>query len=431
MSLNSYDHHAAIYYLLLERLRQHRSSAPSNEKSQPLDAQRRRPSTIAEQAMRKLGLAPLPCDNVGTTSSQPRGFMQRAPPAPSYSGSAHSSTDEGVETDPEPDPPVQEYPVNSPAPPVGSTGLTHHLSSDSGASQASTSFSPFESLECALDTELAVSLPSCTSPTEASPNTTLHGTSASAIHPSVPNPAGRVLLRHNPIGAGRTATRSPVDFREGRRASDGLVAQGAMGHSSMVPFSQRLLDTGRVHGELELNQVRLEHRVLRHQVQNSSLLPEQLLQRQIQHSQYQQERPPLPKRISLPENFSFGGALDGEQGAMLGGMNRPPALQQQLLQHRLLQKRQILQRQAAAGPPSVENSLLARRHMVRQASYKLAQQQQVLPPLPGEAVPEDESWLALPSSLAAACSISESANPDQLASQQNSTQYSTWHQVQQ
>jgi hypothetical protein len=191
-------------------------------------------------------------------------------------------------------------------------------------------------------------------------------------------------------------------------------------NSSMVPFNQRLLDTGRAHGELELNQVRLEHRVLRHQVQNNTLQPDQLMQRQLQHSQYQHERPPLPKRISLPENFSFSGTLDGEQ--VIGG--RPPALQQQLLQHRLLQKRQILQRQAAAGP--VENSLLSRRHMVRQASYKLAQQQQVLPPLPGEALPEDETWLALPSSLAASCSLNDQVgNPEQL----NSALFPTWHQV--
>ncbi|CAB3360382.1 Hypothetical predicted protein [Cloeon dipterum] len=394
-SLNnsSYDHHAAIYYLLLERVRQHRTGAPTSTSAAPhappppsLETQRRRPSSIAEQAMRKL-------DSMATSPA--RGFMQRAPPtAPNFSSSTHSSTDEGVETDPEADAPLAE--LNS----APATGLSHHLSSDSGASQASTSFSPFDSLECALDTELAASLPSCTSPT----TPTHHGASVSAIAP-----VGRVLLRHNPIGAGRTATRSPVDFREGRRASDGLVAQGCLSMAPTASFGQRLLDSARAHGELELNQLRLEHRVLRHQTQQAHLPPDAQMQRQLQHSQYQHERPPLPKRISLPEAL--------EEAAM----PRPPALQQQLLQHRLLQKRQILQRQSAA--PASEASL--RRHMVRQASYKMAQQQQVVPPLPADALADEDSWLALPG-LAAACSLGDPDNP--IVGPQGAT-YSTWHQL--
>lgn len=60
------------------------------------------------------------------------------------------------------------------------------------------------------------------------------------------------------------------------------------------------------------------------------------------------------------------------------------------MQHRLLQqKRQILQKQCAmthqagnnAGVPNDAHSL-SRRQMLRQASYKIAQQQPVLPPLP-------------------------------------------------
>lgn len=69
--LNSYDHHAAIYLLLLERLRTRSASQESNiglassqlssgpavhTKHPSLEQQRRRPSSIAEQAMRKLGI---------------------------------------------------------------------------------------------------------------------------------------------------------------------------------------------------------------------------------------------------------------------------------------------------------------------------------------------------------------------------------------
>lgn len=68
-------------------------------------------------------------------------------------------------------------------------------------------------------------------------------------------------------------------------------------------------------------------------------------------------------------------------------LQKPP-LQQQLMQHRLLQqKRQILQKQVA-----LENGL-SRRQMLRQQSYKIAQQQQILPPLPLNEI-ESEDLLA-------------------------------------
>lgn len=64
LKLNSYDHHAAIYLLLLERLKHRTLSqdgpnytmSQAGSKHPSLDTQRRRPSSIAEQAMRKLGI---------------------------------------------------------------------------------------------------------------------------------------------------------------------------------------------------------------------------------------------------------------------------------------------------------------------------------------------------------------------------------------
>lgn len=47
----SYNHFAAIYYLLVERLRAHRSSFPVEPR---LDVRQRRPSTIADQTMVKV-----------------------------------------------------------------------------------------------------------------------------------------------------------------------------------------------------------------------------------------------------------------------------------------------------------------------------------------------------------------------------------------
>ncbi|MEQ2180135.1 Serine/threonine-protein kinase sik2, partial [Goodea atripinnis] len=46
----SYNHFAAIYYLLVERLKAHRCSFPVEQR---LDARQRRPSTIAEQTVIK------------------------------------------------------------------------------------------------------------------------------------------------------------------------------------------------------------------------------------------------------------------------------------------------------------------------------------------------------------------------------------------
>lgn len=47
----SYNHFAAIYFLLVERMKAHRCSFPVEQR---LDARQRRPSTIAEQTVVKV-----------------------------------------------------------------------------------------------------------------------------------------------------------------------------------------------------------------------------------------------------------------------------------------------------------------------------------------------------------------------------------------
>lgn len=162
----------------------------------------------------------------------------------------------------------------------------------------------------------------------------------------------------------------------------------------------------------------------------ASVPVEEMTQRQIQHNQFAASFSPhfieskagLPKRISLPENFNYSTtspplptspkmtaqclqpAEAGESPPTITNntpiQNIKPPLQQQLMQHRLLQqKRQILQKQVAMAQPNAngttENSNLhslqmglSRRQMLRQQSYKIAQQQQILPPLP---IPLSES----------------------------------------
>lgn len=75
-------------------------------------------------------------------------------------------------------------------------------------------------------------------------------------HPQLPPylPPGAVgCLREGERGA----TRSPVNFREGRRSSDGLVAQ-----QGIVAFQQRLYDKDKAEEVVNLHQVRQEARVL-------------------------------------------------------------------------------------------------------------------------------------------------------------------------
>uniref|UniRef100_A0A182N648 non-specific serine/threonine protein kinase n=1 Tax=Anopheles dirus TaxID=7168 RepID=A0A182N648_9DIPT len=371
-----------------------------------------------------------------------------------------SSTDEGCETDLG-DEDVQQsidksiQRLNSFASSSSSSGvvtnihpksLSQNLSCDSSRSN----FSTFESLDLNLSdcAELAGSLPS---------STFRAVTSAACINQpqcvyAMSDKVVSSFLRANTVyqdvhnGDHRSITRSPVDFREGRRASDGLVTQGLV-HASENPLnspvafnSQRLNETCKAKGVLELHLLQKEAAQLK--VKYPVNVPQdEIAARQMQHSQFRGN--PLDGLILKPlgpsahgsgclepanggtagyynkvadyVGLSLGvkgagvgggggpgdpplGKLDAEQLLLRAGVTRSdqlsaaavqqlqqqqqqqrekPPLQQQLMQHRLLQqKRQILQKQGAmeAG--------LSRRQMLRQHSYKIAQQTQILPPLP-------------------------------------------------
>ncbi|KAJ9587899.1 hypothetical protein L9F63_018680 [Diploptera punctata] len=358
-----YDHHAAIYFLLLERLKTQYSNYPtpsestSNSKYSSDVIQRRRPSTIAEQAMRKLGIV-MPTsiaesNPVSTTSEQSRLFY---PPAdiqpkqqdfllarsslrtpdtrqvnqstirdlyqylvqqPHYNtlGSSvstevvsNSEFVENTETD------LEETAssnlrsqlehlasCSSSVSSQGNKSLSQHLSSNSST------FSDNK-----VDSTFTSSLPSCSAPQD--------GIMSTVYKPHKP-------ILHNAIS--RTITRSPIDFREGRRASDGLVARQGTSISRSSPGggivafnSQRLNETGKTKGVMELHLVQREHQALRSRFMRSQHLPLNV---------YQQKR-----------------------------------LQQTNL-----------------------GELISRRQVLRQASYKLAQTMQILPPLPQETIAED------------------------------------------
>lgn len=211
-------------------------------------------------------------------------------------------------------------------------------------------------------------------------------------------------------------------YSEGRRASDGLVAQGILHSQSEYPLnsivafnSQRLHEACKAKGVLELHLLQKEAAQLKTQYL-SNVPPDEMTVRQIQHSQFHVN--PMKNGIDMHSNFHSGlkQSCDGYYGKagdlstfvglfksevckldairdykleqLQQSQSQKPPLQQQLMQHRLLQqKRQILQKQVAL------EANLSRRQMLRQQSYKIAQQQQILPPLPLNEV-ESEDLLA-------------------------------------
>lgn len=186
-----------------------------------------------------------------------------------------------------------------------------------------------------------------------------------------------------------------VFCREGRRASDGLVAQGILQSASAehhpmdetIAFNcQRLHEVCKAKGVLELHLLQKEASKLNSQYQANVTLDE-MTARQMQHIMFHDS----PKMVNKNMEGHFNKAGDlaiyqckyenalardiSKMNEQCAALQKPP-LQQQLMQHRLLQqKRQVLQKQVA-----LENGL-SRRQMLRQQSYKIAQQQQVVPPL--------------------------------------------------
>ncbi|KAK9738297.1 Protein kinase domain [Popillia japonica] len=522
--LGSYDHYAAIYYLLLDKLRNQLISSDASQTGSRLEV-RRRPSNVAEQAMRKINRASTsedcrrllhspavptasnstldtstrncespshgidaakllsattsedalkilqqattPSFNMSTEATKLMSTLQQTPvpqttpeipPFRDYinhihtysfiqaaicqpitntdsdsKGSLHrfsssgyrsseiqtqysSSTDEGVETD-------IEDPRLSYASSSSSSGVTTNFNTSKSLSQNLSCDSNFESLEYPLSesSELTSSLPSCTTQERSLVEPVL--TSSSAISAMIPgytvNARSSITHKQNPLvymssykSTARGATRSPVDFREGRRASDGLVAQQVVDATGgVVAFnSQKLSENCKTKGVLDMHLVQREAQRLQSQYQAREH-PEEVTQRQKQHTQYLQPRG--NKRVSLPDNFSYTGGSPGE-----------PLQLQTAMQHRLLQqKRQILQKQCAMSHQSSNVSVdqtITRRQMLRQASYKIAQQQPVLPPLPlTETESKDlmafqalvegsgEAWNSLPGTLQSSCQISE------------------------
>ncbi|XP_075822041.1 serine/threonine-protein kinase SIK2 isoform X4 [Microtus pennsylvanicus] len=382
----SYNHFAAIYFLLVERLKSHRSSFPVEQR---LDGRQRRPSTIAEQTVAKA--SNVEAFSFPTSSCQAEAaFMEEEcvdtpkvngcllDPVPPVlvrkgcqslpSNMMETSIDEGLETEGE----VEEDPSQAfEAFQATRSGQRRHTLSEvtnqlvvmPGAGKIfSMSDNPsLDSVDSEYDMGSAqrdlnfledspslkdIMLANQSSPRIASPFISLRPT----------NPAMQALSSQKR----EVHNRSPVSFREGRRASDTSLTQG------IVAFRQHLQNLARTKGILELNKVQLlyeqigseadpnlasaapqlqdlssscpQEEVSQQQESVSTLtasMHPQLSPQQSLETQYLQHR--LQKPSLLPK---------AQNTCPIYCKEPPRSLEQQLQEHRLQQKRLFLQKQS-------------------------------------------------------------------------------------
>ncbi|XP_076431470.1 serine/threonine-protein kinase SIK2 isoform X4 [Peromyscus maniculatus bairdii] len=382
----SYNHFAAIYFLLVERLKSHRSSFPVEQR---LDGRQRRPSTIAEQTVAKA--ANVEAFSFPTSSCQAEAaFMEEEcvdtpkvngcllDPVPPVlvrkgcqslpSNMMETSIDEGLETEGE----AEEDPSQAfEAFQATRSGQRRHTLSEvtnqlvvmPGAGKIfSVSDNPsLDSVDSEYDMgsaqrdmnflEDSPSLKDIMLANQPSPRMTSPFISLRPANPAMQALSSQKREVHN---------RSPVSFREGRRASDTSLTQG------IVAFRQHLQNLARTKGILELNKVQLLYEQIGSeadpnltsaapQLQDlSSSCPQeevsqqqegvstlsasmhpQLSPQQSLESQYLQHRLQKPNLLPKAQNT-----------CPIYCKEPPRSLEQQLQEHRLQQKRLFLQKQS-------------------------------------------------------------------------------------
>lgn len=414
----SYNHFAAIYYLLVERLKSHRSSFPVEAR---LDARQRRPSSVAEQTVAKANAVTTP---VNMMSQNIR--LMRSPVLP------HTSTADAFSFPPSicqaEHPFMEDENVNTPKvngcmldplPPVamrkGCQSLPSNMmetsidegieTEDDSEDDPTHTFKAFQAARSgqrrhtlAEVTNQLVMLPSASTEMEGkhlgiANNPSLGSVDSEYDMGSIQNdlnfleevPAMKeVVLVNQPVArmtppflgmrpvnpaAMRVLTpqkreahnRSPVSFREGRRASDTSLTQG------IVAFRQHLQNLARTKGILELNKVQMMYEHIgsdeepnlastsphlqdlindhhqddfAQQLKNvisfpNGVHPELLSRRQSLETHYLQHR---LQKVSLLAN--------AQNSCQLYCKEAPRSLEQQLQEHRLYQKRLLLQKQS-------------------------------------------------------------------------------------
>ncbi|KAL7981599.1 hypothetical protein Chor_005687 [Crotalus horridus] len=294
----SYNHFAAIYYLLVERLKSHRSSFPVDQR---LDSRQRRPSTIAEQTVAKASVAPVNLHSPNArlrrspglpptveAFSFPRSvcqvestFMEEErvdtpkvngcllDPIPSVmvrkgcqslpTSMMETSIDEGIEAEGE----VEADPAQAFAALQGSrSGKRRHTLAEvtnpllampgPGKVFSMDENQPLSSVDSEYDMGSIQRDLNFLEDTSSLKEMVLANPPAPRMTPPFiglrpPNPAMQALAAHKR----EIHNRSPVSFREGRRASDTSLTQG------IVAFRQHLQNLARTKGILELNKVQM------------------------------------------------------------------------------------------------------------------------------------------------------------------------------
>ncbi|XP_022417306.1 serine/threonine-protein kinase SIK2 isoform X1 [Delphinapterus leucas] len=411
----SYNHFAAIYYLLVERLKSHRSSFPVEQR---LDARQRRPSTIAEQTVAKTQTVGLPvtvhspnvrvmrsallpqASNVDAFTFPASGcqaeaaFMEEecvdtpkvngclldpVPPVLARKGCQslpsdvmETSIDEGLETEGE----AEEDPgralgafqstrggqrrhtlsevTNQLAVMPGSGTLSRKIFSMSDNPSLDSVDSEYDMGSVQRDLHFLEDNPSLKDimlANQPSPRMTSPFVSLRPANPTMQALSSQKREAHN---------RSPVSFREGRRASDTSLTQG------IVAFRQHLQNLARTKGILELNKVQLLYEQLGSEADPNLASPAPHLQ-DMGSSCPQGEAPPQQKSVSalpgsahpqlsqrhsleaqyLQHRLQKPSLLSKAQNTCQLYCKEPPrSLEQQLQEHRLQQKRLFLQKQS-------------------------------------------------------------------------------------
>ncbi|XP_069732671.1 serine/threonine-protein kinase SIK2 [Phaenicophaeus curvirostris] len=409
----SYNHFAAIYYLLVERLKSHRSSFPVEQR---VDARQRRPSTIAEQTVAK---AQAVVPSVNLHSQNPR--LLQSPGLPSASGAEafsfppsscqgdtafmeeervetpkvngclldpvppmvirkgcqslptsmmETSIDEGIETEGESeDDPAQAFAamqaarcgkrrhtlaeVTNQMVMMPGTGKVYSMDENSSLGSIDSEYDMGSIQRDIKFLEDTPSLKELVLTNQQAPRMT-----APFIGLRPANPAMQALTSQKR----ETHNRSPVSFREGRRASDTSLTQG------IVAFRQHLQNLARTKGILELNKVQMLYEQIGSEEEPSLTSAATPLQDLInsppqeEASQQQQEpasafpngaHPPLLSRRQSLETQYLQHRLQKptllsktQNTCQLYCKELPRSLEQQLQEHRLHQKRLFLQKQS-------------------------------------------------------------------------------------
>ncbi|XP_069546608.1 serine/threonine-protein kinase SIK2 isoform X3 [Brachyistius frenatus] len=378
----SYNHFAAIYYLLVERLKAHRCSFPVEQR---LDARQRRPSTIAEQTVVK-----------STSGSSQVGLLPqgvrllRSPAVPQASSDAFTFPQTAC-------PLEQNFMVEDVNTPKVNGCLLDPLPPPTVLRKSSTS-SPSNMMETSIDEGIETEEPD----TEDDPPHLLlayqtarfgqrrHTLSEVTNQPGLSNqvvpansstpgvtPAPFLSARPaNPAMAALTSqhrethNRSPISFREGRRASDTSLTQG------LVAFRQHLQNLARTKGILELNKVQMlvEQMGSGEGVAMGPLGPQHHLHNLLEGEACKQQEglalyqggphpPLLSRRQSLETQYlthrlqKANVLANSPASCQLFCKETPRSLEQQLQEHRLNQKRMYLQQPQGMGLQAYFNQM--------------------------------------------------------------------------